>query len=250
MVEETNGIFISYRRAESAGHAGRIADRLIEHFGEDRIFRDVDSIEAGLDFAEAIERAIGSFEVLIAVIGRNWSTATDEAGHNRLENPDDYVRLEIAAALQRNIRVIPVLVQGAAMPSAEELPDDLAPLARRQAFELHDSTWRDELERLITTLDRLLERRPTHLPVSDRLNYIGPDQHELLLSIPRDSEISQSQLEDEAGFPSNVLYWRLEQLYLMGLVMKRETHRVGGSPRYEYRLSPTYTRYLETRRPR
>jgi hypothetical protein len=77
MVEETNGIFISYRRAESAGHAGRIADRLIEHFGEDRVFRDVDSIEPGLDFAEAIERAVGSFEVLIAVIGRNWATATD-----------------------------------------------------------------------------------------------------------------------------------------------------------------------------
>ena len=133
------------------------------------------------------------------------------------------------------------------MPSAEELPDDLAPLARRQAFKLHESTWRDELERLITTLDTLIERRPTHYPVSERLDYIGPDQKQLLARIPRDSAISQSQLEDEAGYPHGELYWRLEQLDLMGLVMKRETHRERGAPRYEFRLSPTYTRYLETR---
>jgi TIR domain len=160
MPEDTKDIFISYRRDESAGYAGRIADGFTEHFGEDRVFRDIDSIEPGLDFAEAIERAVGSSEVLLAVIGRNWSTATDAAGHKRLENPDDYVRLEIAAALQRDIRVIPVLVQGATMPSTDELPDDLAPLARRNAFELHDSSWREELQRLLTTLDRVLERRP------------------------------------------------------------------------------------------
>jgi hypothetical protein len=160
MANDAKGIFISYRRDESAGYAGRIADGFAEHFGEDRVFRDIDSIEPGLDFAEAIERAVGSSEVLLAVIGRNWSTATDAAGQKRLENPDDYVRVEIAAALQRNIRVIPVLVQGASMPSADELPDDLAPLARRNAFELHDASWRGEVERLITTLDRVLGRRP------------------------------------------------------------------------------------------
>jgi flagellar biosynthesis/type III secretory pathway M-ring protein FliF/YscJ len=125
---QTKGVFISYRRDESAGYAGRIADSFTEQFGEDRVFRDIDSIEPGLDFAEAIESAVGSSDVLIAVIGRNWLTATDPAGRKRLEDANDYVRLEIDAALQRNIRVIPLLVQGGSMPSADELPDDLAPL--------------------------------------------------------------------------------------------------------------------------
>src|SRR5829696_9179420 len=152
MTNDTKGIFVSYRRDETAGYAGRLADRLNEHFGEHQVFRDIDSIEPGLDFAEAIERAVGSSEVLLAVIGKNWLTATDAAGYKRLENPDDYVRLEIAAALQRNIRVIPLLVQGASMPSADKLPDDLAPLSRRNAFELHDTSWRDDVRRLTGVL--------------------------------------------------------------------------------------------------
>jgi TIR domain len=154
MASDTKAVFISYRRDAGAGYAGRIADALVEHFGEDKVFRDIDSLEPGLDFAEAIERAIESSEVLIAVIGKNWLTATDAAGQKRLENPDDYVRTEIATALKRNIRVIPLLIQGAAMPSARELPDDLAPLNRRNAFEIHDSSWRDDIRRLVT--------RPTH----------------------------------------------------------------------------------------
>jgi hypothetical protein len=154
---QTKGVFISYRRDESAGYAGRIADSFTEQFGEDRVFRDIDSIEPGLDFAEAIESAVGSSDVLIAVIGRNWLTATDPAGRKRLEDANDYVRLEIVAALQRNIRVIPLLVQGGSMPSADELPDDLAPLARRNAFELHDTSWRDDVRRLTGVLGRVIE---------------------------------------------------------------------------------------------
>ena len=157
MASDTKAVFISYRRDESAGYAGRIADTLVEHFGKDKVFRDIDSLEPGLDFAEAIKRAIESSEVLIAVIGKNWLTAPDAASQNRLENPDDYVRTEIATALKRNIRVIPLLVQGAAMPSARDLPDDLAPLSRRNAFEIHDSSWRDDIQRLVTTLERVIK---------------------------------------------------------------------------------------------
>ena len=156
MASDTKAVFISYRRDESAGYAGRIADSFEEHFGEDIIFRDIDSLVPGLDFAEAIERALESSEVLLAVIGRNWLTATDAAGQKRLEEPDDYVRTEIATALKRNIRVIPLLIQGAAMPSARDLPDDLAPLSRRNAFEIHDSSWRDDIQRLISTLERAI----------------------------------------------------------------------------------------------
>ena len=159
MANDAKGMFISYRREESAGYTGRIADRFTEHFGKDRVFRDIDSIEPGLDFAEAIERAIGSSGVMLAVIGKNWLTATDAAGRKRLQDPHDYVRMEIAAALQRNMRVIPVLVQGASMPGTDELPEDLAPLTRRNAFELHDSSWGDDVGRLISALERVLEYR-------------------------------------------------------------------------------------------
>ena len=159
MGNDAKGMFISYRRDESAGYTGRIADRFTEHFGKDRVFRDIDSIEPGLDFAEAIESAIGSSGVMLAVIGNNWLTATDAAGRKRLQDPHDYVRMEIAAALQRNMRVIPVLVQGASMPGTDELPEDLAPLTRRNAFELHDSSWGDDVGRLISALERVLEHR-------------------------------------------------------------------------------------------
>ena len=156
MASDTKAVFISYRRDAGAGYAGRIADALVEHFGQDKVFRDIDSLEPGLDFVEAVERAIESSEVLLAVIGKNWLAVTDAAGQKRLENPDDYVRTEIATALKRHIRVIPLLIQGAAMPSARDLPDDLAPLSRRNAFEIHDSSWRDDIQRLISMLERAI----------------------------------------------------------------------------------------------
>jgi len=159
MSEGTGGIFVSYRRQESSGWAGLAADKLAEHFGEDRVFRDIDSLEPGLAFAEAIERALDSSEVLIAVIGKNWLTVTDAAGRKRLENPNDYVRLEIATALKRKIRVIPLLVPGATMPSADELPADLADLAHRHAFQLSESSWRDDIRRLNTRLEKVVGPR-------------------------------------------------------------------------------------------
>jgi hypothetical protein len=153
----SESVFISYRRDESAGYAGWIADSFEEYFGEDKVFRDIDSLEPGLEFSEAIERALESSEVLLAVIGKHWLTATDAAGQRPLENPYDFVRVEIATALQRNMRVIPVLVQGASMPSADELPEDLAPLTRRNAFELHDTSLRDDIRRLITVIERVIK---------------------------------------------------------------------------------------------
>jgi TIR domain len=184
MANDAKGMFISYRREESAGYTGRIADRFTEHFGKDRVFRDIDSIEPGLDFAEAIERAIGSSGVMLAVIGKNWLTATDAAGRKRLQDPHDYVRMEIAAALQRNMRVIPVLVQGASMPGTDELPEDLASLTRRNAFELHDSSWGDDVGRLISALERVLDHRKvmayssvpdeTKLPVTQEVEPARP----------------------------------------------------------------------------
>lgn len=149
------GIFINYRREDSRADAGRLFDWLSGHFGKDRVFMDIaGSIEPGMDFDEVIEKAVTSCEALIVVIGKQWLTTTNSAGRRRLDNPDDYVRLEIAKALQRNIRVIPVLVQEATMPSSEELPEDLARLAKLQALEISDSRWDYDTEQLVKVLDK------------------------------------------------------------------------------------------------
>lgn len=150
------GIFISYRRQDSAGWAGHLTDRLKEQFGADNIFMDIEAIEAGVDFVEAINTAVSSCQVLLAIIGPQWLTLTDPRGRRRLDIPEDFIRLEIAAALNRNVRVVPVLVGGAEMPKPEELPEDIRPLTRRQAQELTDSRWDYDVEQLIKTLCKVL----------------------------------------------------------------------------------------------
>ena len=152
-----SGIFISYRRDDSAGHTGRLYDRLAAHFGDDQVFMDIDQIEPGEDFVQIIEEAVGSCEILIAVIGRRWLTAGDETSR-RLDNPNDFVRLEIAAALERDVRVIPVLVAGATMPGPQDLPAELAKLSRRNAVELSDLRWNHDIKQLIEVLDKLFAR--------------------------------------------------------------------------------------------
>ncbi|MDP3688630.1 MAG: PASTA domain-containing protein [Sulfurimicrobium sp.] len=156
------GIFISYRREDTAGHAGRIFDRLREKFGLDKVFMDVAGIEPGVDFVEAIDRAVGSCDVLLVIIGKKWLTCTDASGKKRLDDPKDFIRLETATALRRDIRVIPVLVQDAAMPGEGDLPDDLKKLARRQATEINDTHWDTDTGQLVETLTKLLhgERKP------------------------------------------------------------------------------------------
>jgi alkylated DNA nucleotide flippase Atl1 len=156
-VPPTSGrIFLSYRREDTRHVVGRVGDRLMDHFGDERVFLDVDTIEPGMDFAEAIAAAVGSCQVLLALIGDRWLDSADRKGRRKLDDSNDLVRLEIQAALERNIRVIPVLVDGVAMPTAEELPSSMAGLARRQAFELSYSRFRDDARRLVSLLDRLL----------------------------------------------------------------------------------------------
>jgi hypothetical protein len=129
---------------------------LADHFGSSQIFKDVDSIELGDDFVEVITSAVGACDVLLAVIGQEWLTITDEHGRRRLDNPDDFVRLEIEAALSRRVRVIPILVDGARMPRADELPESLATLERRQALELSPARFTFDTGRLLKVLDRTL----------------------------------------------------------------------------------------------
>jgi hypothetical protein len=117
-------IFISYRHEDSAASAGRLYDRLSGHFPSSRIFIDVDSVDLGEGFAKTIEETVGSCDVLIAVSGKAWLTSCDQEGQRRLDNPEDFVRLEIATALKRGIRVIPVLVDDAWMPQSRDLLSD------------------------------------------------------------------------------------------------------------------------------
>ena len=154
-------IFISYRRDDSAGHSGRLFDKLREHFGKDRVFMDISGIEPGVDFVEAIDKAVGSSDAFIVVIGKQWLSATDAGGRRRLDNPEDFIRLEIATALRRNIRIIPVLVQGATAPSSGDLPEDLKKLSRLHAHEISDSRWDFDVGTLIQTLEKVLKKEVT-----------------------------------------------------------------------------------------
>jgi hypothetical protein len=149
-------IFINYRREDSSAWAGRLSDHLSAHFPQSQIFMDVD-MDLGINFVEEIEKNVGSCDVLIAVIGKRWLISTDEKRRRRLGNPNDFVRLEIATALKRNIRVIPVLVDGASMPPSSQLPEDLKPLVLRNALNVSHERFRADAERLIGGIGRALE---------------------------------------------------------------------------------------------
>ncbi len=151
-------IFISYRREDSIAYAGRLYDHLSAHFAAERVFMDIGQIEAGDDFVNVLDREIEASDVVIALIGPRWLSASNENGR-RLDQPDDFVSHELAAALEQGKRLIPVLVGGVTMPDAKELPPALAELARRQAHVLDDKRFKFELDALI----RSIERRPSLL---------------------------------------------------------------------------------------
>jgi hypothetical protein len=144
-------IFLSYRRKDSRGATARLADDLEAHFGDDRVFRDVE-IAAGDDFVEAIRRSVESATVVLVVVGPQWLGAIDADGRRRLDDRADFVRLEIELALRARVPIVPVLVDGAAMPSIAELPSSLAEFARCQAVELWEKRWRDDVATLIASL--------------------------------------------------------------------------------------------------
>jgi hypothetical protein len=149
-------IFISYRRDDSRGYAGRLQGDLSRRYSEEHVFRDVE-IPPGADFGEYITGLVDKCNVVLAIIGPRWLDARDREGERRIDDPQDWVRLEIERALARDgVEVIPVLVDGARLPPREELPDSLLGLRRRNAFELSDSRWDYDLEQLGKHLDLLL----------------------------------------------------------------------------------------------
>ena len=148
-------IFISYRREDAAGYARAIYDRFIQHFSPDRVFMDVDAIEPFLPFDEAIEKAIDQCKLLLVIIGRNW-LAPRAAEGPRINDPRDFVRMEIAAALSRNIPVIPVLLDGTMMPTEEELPESLRAMRKRNGVDVSNNSFRSDVDGLISAAKRAL----------------------------------------------------------------------------------------------
>ena len=162
-------IFISYRRDDSAGHAGRVHDRLEKKFGRDLLFMDVDAIPPGADFIEVLRTEVAKCDVLLAIIGPHWLDARDENGNRRLDSEHDFVRVEIAAALARSIPVIPILLENTRVPKAEQLSDDLKGLVRRNGLDVRHASFHIVNRRGIFTPDR----RAIETPLVDGLERVG-----------------------------------------------------------------------------
>lgn len=151
-----SGIFISYRREDTKAYARLLSTALAARFGHEQVFRDIDTMGPGVNFGAAITEAVGECDVLLALIGNQWLTATQE-GRRRLDDPDDYVRREIGAALGREVLVVPVLIEDAKMPGRAELLEVIAPLADRHAHRLADEGWDGGVERLVNALAQVVQ---------------------------------------------------------------------------------------------
>src|SRR5215813_335993 len=156
-------IFINYRREDSTATAGRLHDRLGQSFGRKTLFMDVDHIPPGVDFVTHLNNQVAACDVFLAIIGPNWLNTTNEKGDRRLDAADDFVAIEIAAALARNIRVIPVLVDGARMPKVGELPKSLKPLVRRQAIDLRHTHFGRDADALIEKIGEAFGDKPVRV---------------------------------------------------------------------------------------
>jgi tetratricopeptide (TPR) repeat protein len=160
-----NNIFISYRREDAADVTGRINDRLRQQYGEEFIFTDIDKIPLGVDFRKSIDKEVGQCKILLVIIGRNWLTIKDNKGQQRLFDPGDFVSIEIESALRRDISVIPLLVQGAEMPSTSMLPESLWELSFRNGIPIRpDPDFHNDMNRLINGLDKQFREEQVEEP--------------------------------------------------------------------------------------
>jgi len=168
-------VFISYRRENTAGEARALFNDLVARLGEDSVFMDVDSIALGRDFRSVLQETTAACDLMLVLIGRNWADAKDERGRVRLENPVDYVRLEIETALKRDIAVTPVLVQGAHMPAPEDLPAEIRDLAYRNGFELSHNRWESDVGEMVRRFD-LYGPKGSHegKPIADKQSERAP----------------------------------------------------------------------------
>ena len=174
-------VFISYRRQDSAYPAGWLYDRLVERLGSGQVFKDVDSIELGDDFVQRIAAAVGSCDILLALIGPQWLNIRDSGGSRRIDDSEDFVRLEIEAAVSRNVLLIPILVEGAEMPRRDQLPESISAVSRRQALELSPHRFGADTSQLLDVIQRTLAKLRQGDPVSvtamvDPLDHLASEE--------------------------------------------------------------------------
>ncbi|HWW77406.1 MAG TPA: toll/interleukin-1 receptor domain-containing protein [Pyrinomonadaceae bacterium] len=196
--KSSNQIVISYRREDSAAIVGRIYDRLVEKFGRDAVFKDVDSIPLGVDFRKHLDSIVAECSVLLVVVGDRWFEHSDSSGQRRLDDPHDFVRIEVESALRRNIPVIPLLVQNAALPPEEKLPEAIRELSFRNGMSVgYDPHFQSDIARLISNLEIILMAEPASKP---------PPQDAPTDATPRaESYPSKEGKSDERGLPDSAL---------------------------------------------
>ena len=172
----SGGIFLSYRHEDAAPYARLLQFQLTQRFPDERVFVDLDSIEAGRDFVEIISEAVDSCAVMVALIGRQWITLADEGGQRRIDDPEDFVRFEVGTALDRGVRVIPVLVDGAKPLRRQQLPAELGKLARLNALELSYGRYQYDADRLLDLIQQVLIA-DVGAPISTRPDESALDKH-------------------------------------------------------------------------
>ena len=145
-------LFVSYRRDDTGGRAGRLVDALVARFGARNVFQDVNAVAPGYDFRAQVEAAIASSDAVLIVIGRGWLGIGDAGGGRRIDDEDDFVRLEVSTALSSGIPVVPVLVDRAGLPSPDELPEDMSPMLGRQAVTIRDASWHQDVDDVVRRL--------------------------------------------------------------------------------------------------
>lgn len=156
MTDQSFQMFINYRRSDTAAYAGRIFDRLKSTYGHESVFMDITNVELGMDFTVAVREAVEKCDLFLCLIGRDWLKAEDTEGGRRLEHPGDHVRIEIEAALSRDdVRLLPLLFEGAQMPDVSDLCKELAPIAHRNALEMSDKRWDYDFSQLTDFIDRI-----------------------------------------------------------------------------------------------
>jgi len=238
--EAAQKVFICYRREETGPYAGRIYDAMVTRFGVDNVFMDLD-LAPGIDFVDRITRVVSGCVALIVVIGPSWAKLQNEDGTRRIEDPEDFVRLEVETGLRReDVRAIPVLVGGARMPRREDLPPELQAIARRNALEMSEGRWAYDVGRLLSTLDELLpddagpaQPSPPPAPAGDwRLAVEGMLVAGVTAGLARllGEEIPTDRLSETAGQIAGVTARRTETLALAGgalaIWMARRVRRI------------------------
>lgn len=209
-------VFITYRRSDSSSATGRIADRLQSYFGRDNIFYDITNIPLGVDFGTFISDQLDKTDIFLVVIGDNWLCAKDAEGNRRIDNPEDWVRIEVAAALAReNIPVVPVMVgKASSPPRMEDLPHDITDLSARNCIVLRsDSTFEGQIERLIEYIDSLLEQSARIESTEGEQLLVGNDKDKVLMQTKTLKNTNKNSVRFSFSTASDIKWWKAIKVF-------------------------------------